>query len=210
MTKMQGHPMDTSDDRLQTTRAPQTRHALAVAGLLGVLGVGAAGQAVAQQVCKYDSIAAPAALGAGVNGSLEVGGDADYFALTVTARGLLTVSTSGFIDTAGVLLDGSGAELVSADGGGAGGNFALTYAVVPGTYYVRVQGGSPSTTGVYTLTSALSPASSGSDFDADRKADLLWRHAVTGDNAIWLMDWTDVKTGSFITPVPDTGWEVRQ
>ena len=26
------------------------------------------------------------------------------------------------------------------------------------------------------------------DFDGDGKSDILWRHRVTGDNAIWLMD----------------------
>jgi hypothetical protein len=152
--------------------------------------------------------ATPVALGATVNGSLEVGGDTDYFALTVTASGLLAVSTTGSTDTAGALLDASGVELASADSGGAGANFVLSYRVTPGTYYMRVQGASPGTTGGYSLTSGFAAGGRRADLDGDGKSDLLWRHASTGDNAIWLMDGATVTASPIITPVSDSGWHI--
>jgi hypothetical protein len=49
--------------------------------------------------------ATPIALGGTVSGTLEAGGDEDYFAVTVTAAGPLTVSTTGTTDT--VLVPGT-------------------------------------------------------------------------------------------------------
>jgi len=47
------------------------------------------------------------------------------------------------------------------------------------------------------------------DFDKDGKADILWRHATTGQNAIWLMNGTTAKAGSaLISPVTDLNWKV--
>jgi len=47
------------------------------------------------------------------------------------------------------------------------------------------------------------------DFDKDGKVDILWRHATTGQNAIWLMNGTTVKAGSaLINPVTDLNWKV--
>jgi hypothetical protein len=48
-----------------------------------------------------------------------------------------------------------------------------------------------------------------SDFDADGKADILWRHAVSGDNVIWLMNGTVLKPESAATtPLPNLDWKV--
>jgi len=46
------------------------------------------------------------------------------------------------------------------------------------------------------------------DFDKDGKADILWRHATTGQNAIWLMNGTTVTAGALISPVTDLNWKV--
>jgi hypothetical protein len=149
--------------------------------------------------------ATPLGLGAAVSGGLQFAGDEDYFRLETTEAGLLRVYTTGGTDTAGTLLDALGVERASAGSAGAGANFALTFAVTPGTYYLRVEGGSPATTGAYLLASELLPGVRRADFDADGKSDLLWRHGVTGDNAIWLMEGTGVKASPLITTVPDLG-----
>jgi hypothetical protein len=46
------------------------------------------------------------------------------------------------------------------------------------------------------------------DFDGDRKADLLWRHASTGQTAIWLMDGASYSSGSPGT-VSDPNWQIK-
>lgn len=46
------------------------------------------------------------------------------------------------------------------------------------------------------------------DFDGDGKADIVWRHAVSGKNVAWLMDGTTRLTGAFLNPdtVADLQW----
>jgi hypothetical protein len=47
------------------------------------------------------------------------------------------------------------------------------------------------------------------DFDGDGMSDILWRHAVNGNNSIWLMDGPQLRQGTEPThAVGDTGWVV--
>ncbi len=48
------------------------------------------------------------------------------------------------------------------------------------------------------------------DFNGDGKADILWRHALSGRNVAWLMDGTARVSGALLTPdtVADTGWQM--
>jgi len=47
------------------------------------------------------------------------------------------------------------------------------------------------------------------DFNGDGKSDILWRNAVTGENAVWLMNGTSLLTGTgFTTAVPGVDWKV--
>ena len=93
------------------------------------------------------SVAAPSSTA----GTLTAG-DVDYFTVTVSQPGTLTVNTSGTTDTYGTLEDASGGTLATNDDGGSGTNFRLSSAVSAGTYYVRVAGYNSATTGSYTLT----------------------------------------------------------
>ena len=45
------------------------------------------------------------------------------------------------------------------------------------------------------------------DFDHDGQIDILWRHKVTGENAIWFMHGTNA-TGALIMPSKDLDWRV--
>jgi hypothetical protein len=48
------------------------------------------------------------------------------------------------------------------------------------------------------------------DFDGDGKDDILWRHATTGENYLYLMDGRTVKsTEGFVRRVPDLAWQVH-
>ena len=48
------------------------------------------------------------------------------------------------------------------------------------------------------------------DFNADGKADLIWRHQTTGIMAAWLMNGNQVSESVFLAPdtVADTGWKI--
>src|SRR5439155_1470272 len=46
------------------------------------------------------------------------------------------------------------------------------------------------------------------DFDGDGKADILWRNSATGENYIYFMNGTAVRTGGFLRKVADLNWKV--
>jgi len=46
------------------------------------------------------------------------------------------------------------------------------------------------------------------DFNADGKTDILWRHAVSGSNSIWLMDGVNRIGGGPIPAVPELNWQI--
>jgi hypothetical protein len=48
------------------------------------------------------------------------------------------------------------------------------------------------------------------DFNGDGKADLLWRHALSGRNVCWIMDGLARVSGTFLNPdtVADTQWQM--
>jgi hypothetical protein len=49
-----------------------------------------------------------------------------------------------------------------------------------------------------------------SDFNRDGRTDILWRHAVSGENAVWFMSGTILSSGTFTTPsvLADPEWRV--
>jgi hypothetical protein len=48
------------------------------------------------------------------------------------------------------------------------------------------------------------------DYDGDGKADLLWRHAVSGDNYLYPMDGTAIKPGEgYLRAVAELNWKAR-
>ena len=84
-------------------------------------------------------------------GEIETGSDVDVFRVDVTLTGTLTVSTTGSLDTEGVLQGSDGTRLASDNDAGPGTNFEIAHTVGPGTYYVRVTSVGTHT-GSYTLT----------------------------------------------------------
>jgi len=48
------------------------------------------------------------------------------------------------------------------------------------------------------------------DFDGDGKADVLWRHATSGENYVYFMDGTTIKLSEgFIRTLADLNWQVK-
>jgi len=47
------------------------------------------------------------------------------------------------------------------------------------------------------------------DYDGDGKADVLWRHAISGENYLYPMDGTSIKpTEGYLRTVPQLNWQV--
>ncbi len=68
------------------------------------------------------------------------GDDVDYFEVQVSEAGVLTVYTTGSLDTKGTLEDSAGSRLESDRNSGSGDNFLIQRTVSAGTYYVKVEG----------------------------------------------------------------------
>ncbi len=52
------------------------------------------------------------------------------------------------------------------------------------------------------------PVTAPSDFNRDGQVDLLWRHAVSGANAIWYMNGTTVASTAFMPTIADVNWQL--
>lgn len=104
-------------------------------------------------------------------GVLERAGDVDYFRVTVTQDGTLTVETTGETDTYGYLRGANGTSLGQDDNSGISQNFQFTRQVTAGTYYVAIVGANNrSATGAYLLRIRLTadgemPGSTGTLLD---------------------------------------------
>ena len=73
------------------------------------------------------------------SGEIEVSGDVDFFRFRLRTDGRLTVYTTGFTDTAGILTGPN--VMASDDDGGSLSNFQIVVpSVLPGTYFVGVAG----------------------------------------------------------------------
>ncbi len=94
-------------------------------------------------------------------GSIEHADDTDYFRITVTQAGTLTVETTGTTDTYGYLQNAAGTTLAENDDGGGGRNFQIVEAVTTGTYYVEVEGFDENDIGPYALRVRFTAAPSG-------------------------------------------------
>ena len=115
-------------------------------------------------------------------------GDVDYFAVTVSQSGTLTVGTSGSTDTRGTLENASGGTLATDDDGGSGNNFQVSAAVGAGTYYARVQGNSRSTTGDYRVHAAFTTVPASVEFTYRSSDDQVFQLNADGralDDALY-------------------------
>ena len=97
--------------------------------------------------------------GTAVNGAINPRTDTDYFSIQVTASTAtpmeILATTTGLLDTVGVIYNANGVILASDDDSGAtGGNFRAlaTTITTSGTYYVQVGSFQGSSTGNYSLT----------------------------------------------------------
>ncbi len=90
------------------------------------------------------------------DGEIAVGGDEDLFMANLSAKGMLTLSTSGPSDVVLQLEDASGTPIVTDDDSGGWYNAKLARQVNAGTYFVRIRHAAGGT-GRYTLKSDFAP-----------------------------------------------------
>jgi hypothetical protein len=105
--------------------------------------------------------ATPITLGATVNGTLSYVGDIDVFRIQITQTGTFYARSSGGFDLIGNLMDANGNTLQTNDDNFVGNNeFAITWQVTPGTYYLAVAPWNPTalTTTGYSITTAFTTA----------------------------------------------------
>ena len=95
-------------------------------------------------------VATSLSLGRSLSGRIDPGSDVDYFKVQVRKSGVLTVYTTGNLDTRGILEDSSGDTLGRDYDDGSGNNFKIEQSVNAGTYYIKVES-YESFTGSYTM-----------------------------------------------------------
>ena len=78
------------------------------------------------------------ALGRSASGQIETSGDVDVFRIQVDEPGILTVYTTGYLETYGELQSSSGSRLAARFGAQDNGNFRIGREVSAGTYYISV------------------------------------------------------------------------
>lgn len=89
-------------------------------------------------------------------GNLETEGDEDYFRIDLATGGLLSVQTTGNMDTRGMLFDSQGVLLQEDDDKGTDVNFRLAASLPAGTYFIGVRHYDGYGTGAYQLVSEFS------------------------------------------------------
>jgi hypothetical protein len=78
------------------------------------------------------------------------------------------------------------------------------------TFTVTLSGAAGATIGDGTATGRILDPPPGADFNADGRADLVWRHDTSGENVLWLMNGATLVSGTFTTPptLADPGWRI--
>jgi hypothetical protein len=83
-----------------------------------------------------------------------------------------------------------------------------------GEIVVWFMNGSVLQTGTFTTPSAFTDVNwqtvGTGDFNGDGKTDILWRHALSGQNVVWFMDGTSLLSGAFTNPsvLADPRWRM--
>ena len=96
-------------------------------------------------------------IGPPLTGEIAGADDADVFRIDLAGNATVVFETAGPTDTMGVLRNGAGEELASADSGGPAMNFGISAELAPGVYYLEVSAppGSGGAAGSYAVSAQL-------------------------------------------------------
>ena len=98
-------------------------------------------------------------IGPPLTGEIAGADDVDVFRIDLAGNASVTFAAAGPTDTMGVLRNGAGEELASADGGGPALNFSISEELAPGVYYLEVSGAA----GSYAVSAQLGGGSDTGD-----------------------------------------------
>lgn len=96
-------------------------------------------------------------LGKSISGSIEYGGDIDFFKFSIDEACLIEAFSSGGTDTYGTIYNANGEAIAEDDDNGEGKNFSMAVQADPGTYYISVRDYYEELTGDYSFVVNLSP-----------------------------------------------------
>ena len=94
-------------------------------------------------------------------------GEQQLYRLRIEQAGFLIIDSAGPLDLFGALFDIDGEQLTGDDDSGEEGNFAFALALMPGEYFLRVEGFDEETSGSYMIRSLFLPDES-SDLESAR------------------------------------------
>lgn len=101
--------------------------------------------------------ATPLNLNDSAAGTIAAGGDVDFFRLTLTETGTVTVFTTGGTDTVGSLLEEDCTPIAMDEDAGVGSNFRIRQLLSPGVYHVSVGHAEVNGSGDYVLNAEFEP-----------------------------------------------------
>jgi len=130
---------------------------------------------------------------------IDCAGDVDWFKLVSPGVSTVTFETTGATDTYMELWDGSNNKLAENDDDGADHNAKISYALsAGGTYFVKVKGYNPGTTGDYALV--VSGCECGTDPGDDDQAHATDLGTACGDHDAKINCGSDVDWYAFTAP----------
>jgi len=113
--------------------------------------VAGTGTAPKDDVGNTPATAARVAVPSTTQARLETARDLDVFRFVLTQAATVALTTTGPLDTRGILRDASGRTLAEDDDLGVGSNFRIRRKLPAGTYSIEVRGSSGTETGAYVL-----------------------------------------------------------
>ncbi len=103
------------------------------------------------------SAATTLASNSAVIGVIGIVGDADWFRVTTSASGTLTLQSTGSTDVAGTLYASDGTSIIAYNDDDPPPNFRVSKLLAAGTYYLKVEHYANSAVGAYGVTSQFAP-----------------------------------------------------
>ncbi len=146
-------------------------------------------------------------------GTLEVGGDRDWFRVQMNAGTRYAIDLRGVGSGRGTLSDpylrvhdSSGRLAAVDDDSGASLDSRIAFAAAAtGTYYVEAGAYTDSFTGTYSVSVSGAPTAS-SDFNGDARSDILLQN-TSAQVAIWQMDGTRINGAAYVGSNLDPSWK---
>ena len=152
----------------------------------------------------------------------RTGGKSVWWKWTAPKSGIVTIDTKGStFDTVLAIYSGNSLAQLTAlaanddDDDDSSLLSKVTLSASPNvTYYIAVDGYNGKSGGLHlNITGDVDveviPKAVKNDFNGDGKADILWRHATTGQNYLYFMNGSSAIGGGLINTIADLNWQIK-